>query len=51
MLSVSLIFNILMPVLWIFFISQAFYGIVRSIQRGRQFHLNQLPQVLSTTEK
>ncbi|WP_298869055.1 CDP-alcohol phosphatidyltransferase family protein [uncultured Gimesia sp.] len=50
-LSVALIFNILTPVLWIFAISQTFYGIARCLQRGRQLHLNQHPQILTTTEK
>ena len=51
MLSVSLIFNVLTPMLWVFAISQMFYGIFRSLQRGRQLHLNQVHQILTTTEK
>jgi phosphatidylglycerophosphate synthase len=51
MLSVSLILNVLTPMLWIFAISQMFYGVVRSLQRGRQLHLNQVRQILTTTEK
>ena len=51
MLSVSLILNALTPMLWIFAISQMFYGLARSLQRGRQLHLNQLRQILTTTEK
>ena len=51
MLSVSLILNALTPMLWIFAISQVFYGLARSLQRGRQLHLNQVRQILTTTEK
>ena len=51
MLSVALIFNILTPILWVFAISQVFYGVVRSLQRGYQLHSNELHQILTTTEK
>ena len=51
MLSAALILNALTPMLWLFATSQVFYGIARSIQRGRQLHLNQLRQILTTTEK
>ena len=51
MLSVALILNQLTPMLWLFAVSQTFYGLARSLQRGRQLHLNQLRQILTTTEK
>jgi phosphatidylglycerophosphate synthase len=51
MLSAALIFDSLIPMLWVFAVSQAFYGIIRSLQRGRQLHRNQLRQILTTTEK
>ena len=51
MLSVALIFNALTVMLWVFAISQVFYGIARSIQRARKLHLNQSGQILTTTEK
>lgn len=51
MLTVALIFDIFVPVLWVFAISQIFYGILRSFQRGYQLHKNRLPQILTTTEK
>ncbi|YCM42658.1 hypothetical protein V2O64_15200 [Verrucomicrobiaceae bacterium 227] len=51
MLSVALIFNALTVMLWVFAVSQVFYGIARSIQRARKLHLNQSGQILTTTEK
>ena len=51
MLFVALIFNALTPMLWMFATSQAFYGLARCVQRGRQLHLNQLRQILTTTEE
>ncbi|MBL4590465.1 MAG: hypothetical protein JKY96_00755, partial [Phycisphaerales bacterium] len=51
MLSGALIFNVISPMLWVFAASQLFYGVARSFQRGRQLHLNQLPQIMTTTEK
>jgi len=41
MLSTSLIFNIFVPMLWVFAISQIFYVIYRSWQRGYQMVYNQ----------
>lgn len=41
MLSLSLILNMLTPMLWIFAISQALYGLLRGWQRGRQLEHNQ----------
>lgn len=51
MLSVALIFNVFVPMLWIFAISQIFYGLYRSCQRGYQIYHNQHPQILTTTDK
>jgi len=51
MLSAALIFNVLVPMLWIFAISQIFYGLYRAWQRGYQIHHNQHFQILNTTEK
>ncbi len=34
MLSIALVFNLLIPVLWIFTCTQIFYGIGRGVQRG-----------------
>ena len=41
MLSAALIFNILEPMLWVFAISQIFYGLYRGWQRGYQMAHNQ----------
>ena len=41
MLSAALIFNILEPILWVFAISQVFYGLYRGWQRGYQMANNQ----------
>ena len=51
MLSVSLIFDLFLPILWVFAISQISYGVVRTFQRGYQLHKNKLPQIMTTTEK
>jgi hypothetical protein len=51
MLSAALIFNIFVPMLWVFAISQVFYGLYRALQRGYQIHHNQHPQILATTDK
>ncbi len=51
MLSAGLIFNILLPMLWIFAVSQTFYGLYRACQRGYQLHQNQHHQILTTTKK
>ena len=50
-LSAALLFNALTAMLWVFALSQLFYGIARSIQRARMLHLNQASQILTTTEK
>jgi phosphatidylglycerophosphate synthase len=51
MLSAALICNQLTPMLWLFACSQIFYGVARSLQRGRQLDRNELGQILTTTEK
>jgi phosphatidylglycerophosphate synthase len=52
MLSLALIFNCLTAMLWVFAVSQTFYGLARSIQRGRQLdHPTPARQILTTTEK
>jgi len=41
MLSFSLVFNVLTPMLWLFAITQLFYGLVRGWQGGLQISRNQ----------
>ena len=41
MLSAALMFNIIEPILWVFAISQVFYGLYRGWQRGYQMANNQ----------
>jgi phosphatidylglycerophosphate synthase len=51
LLSVALIFDALMLILWVFALSQLYYGVVRSWQRGRQIYLNQHKELLTPIEK
>ncbi len=51
MLALALVVNRLTPMLWVFAISQLFYGLWRSAQRGRQLHRGQHPQVLGRSDK
>ena len=51
MLAAALVFNLLVPMLWIFAISQVYYGTVRSWQRGRQIYLNQHEELLKPMGK
>jgi hypothetical protein len=51
LLSVALVFNIMLPVLWVFAISQLYYGLVRSWQRGSQIYNDQHNQLLKPIEK
>lgn len=51
MLSFALITNTLIPMLWLFAISQLYYGIVRSWQRGQQIYHNQHKKLLKPMEK
>ena len=41
MLSFALIFNVIIPMLWVFAITQVFYGLYRGWQRGYKLHRNQ----------
>lgn len=41
MLSFALIFNVIIPMLWIFAVTQIYYGLYRSWQRGQQLQINQ----------
>jgi phosphatidylglycerophosphate synthase len=50
-LSVALLFNIILPVLWLFAVSQLYYGFVRSWQRGSQIYNNQHSELLKPIEK
>lgn len=51
MLSFALIFDAIMPMLWVFAVSQLYYGSRRSWQRGRQIYLNQHEELLTPMEK
>lgn len=51
MLSAALVFDAIMPMLWVFAVSQVYYGVVRSWQRGRQIYLNQHKELLTPMEK
>ncbi|MFP6583703.1 MAG: CDP-alcohol phosphatidyltransferase family protein [Candidatus Hydrogenedentota bacterium] len=51
MLSVALVFNVILPVLWIFAISQLYYGLVRSWQRGSQIYNDQHSELIKPMEK
>ncbi len=51
LLSAALIFDAIMPMLWVFAASQLYYGGVRSWQRGRQIYLNQHKELLTPMEK
>ena len=51
MLSVALVFDLLLPMLWLFAASQVYYGLIRSWQRGRQICLGQHAELLKPMEK
>ena len=51
LLSVALVFNIMLPVLWVFAFSQLYYGLVRSWQWGSQNYNDQHNQLLKPIEK
>jgi phosphatidylglycerophosphate synthase len=51
MISLALILNQLLPMLWIFALSQLYYGTLRAWQRGRQIYLNQHSELLKPMEK
>jgi phosphatidylglycerophosphate synthase len=50
-LSIALIFDLMLPVLWVFALSQVYYGIARSWQRGSQIHNNQHSELIKPIEK
>jgi len=45
MLSLSLVLDALTPMLWVFAISQLFYGLARGLQRGFQIERNQVVNI------
>ncbi len=51
MLSVALVFDAIVSMLWVFAISQVYFGVVRSWQRGRQVYLNQHGELLKPMAK
>ncbi len=51
LVSFGLVFNELEMILWIFAISQVFYGIRRSWQRGSQIYHAQHEELLKPLEK
>jgi hypothetical protein len=51
LVSFGLIFNQLTPILWIFAISQVYYGFRRSWQRGVQIYRHQHDDLLKPMEK
>jgi len=51
MLSFALITNMIMPMLWLFAISQVYWGIARSWQRGLQIYRNQHKELLKPMGK
>lgn len=51
MLSFALVLDAIVPMLWVFAVSQIYYGSVRSWQRGRQIFLNQHNELLVPMEK
>ncbi len=51
MLSLALIADAIMPMLWVFAASQVYYGTRRAWQRGRQIYLNQHAELLTPMEK
>lgn len=50
-LSVALVFNAMLPVLWLFAISQLYFGLVRSWQRGSQVYNDQHNELIKPIEK
>ena len=51
LLSASLVSGLLVPMLWVFAVSQVYFGLARSWQRGRQILLNQKAALLKPMEK
>ncbi len=50
-LSFALLFDAILSVLWLFAVSQLYYGFVRSWQRGSQIYNNQHSELLKPIEK
>jgi phosphatidylglycerophosphate synthase len=51
LLSVALVLDVILPVLWLFAISQLYFGLVRSWQRGHQIYTNQHSELIKPIEK
>ena len=51
LLSAALVTGHLVPMLWVFALSQVYFGFARSWQRGRQFYLHQQAALLKPMEK
>lgn len=51
MISVALLFDQIVPMLWVFAVSQVYYGFVRCWQRGRQIYLGRHQILLKPMEK
>ena len=51
MISVALLFDQICPMLWVFAVSQLYFGIIRTWQRGRQIYLGQHQELLKPMEK
>lgn len=50
-LSAALVFNVMLPALWLFAISQLYYGFLRSWQRGSQIYNDQHAELIKPIEK
>ncbi len=51
MISLALVLDQLLPMLWVFALSQLYYGFVRAYQRGHQIYLEQHAELLKPMEK
>lgn len=51
LISFGLLFDMLMEILWIFAVSQVYYGVRRSYQRGHQIYHSQHAELLEPMEK
>lgn len=51
LLSVALVLNVMLPVLWLFAVSQVYYGLVRCWQRGSQIYNHQHIELIRPMEK
>lgn len=51
LISFGLLFNMLMEILWLFAVSQVYYGLRRSYQRGLQIYESQHAELLAPMEK